>query len=67
MYLQNYNPFGNVFLSTLAAAVPSVLSAAESERVVAQAKAAYFPERSFAAVVAAAPPERRARLARFVA
>ena len=53
--------------ATLAAAVPSVLSAAESERVVAQAKAAYFPERSFAAVVAAAPPERRARLARFVA
>ena len=53
--------------ATLAAAVPAVLSSAESERLIACAKAAYFPERSFAAVIAAAPADRRSRLAPFVA
>lgn len=53
--------------ATLAAAVPAVLDAAEAERLVAQSKALYFPDRSFDAVVADARPEDRDRLARFIA
>jgi hypothetical protein len=52
--------------ATLAAAVPDILSSTESDRLVAHAKESYFPERSFAAVLAAAPLDRRERLARFV-
>jgi len=41
--------------ATLAKAVPDVLTAAECEQVVAQARATYFADRSFDALFAAAP------------
>jgi hypothetical protein len=54
--------------ATLAAAVPAVISADERDRLIAHAKACYFPDRSFASLLEAGPAtawsnDRRAALA----
>jgi hypothetical protein len=57
--------------ATLSAAVPSVISVDERNRLIAHAKALYFPERSFVRLLDTGPatdwrPDRRAALAGFL-
>lgn len=65
-YLPLSEPLVNI-RATLAAAVPQILSAAERDRLIEQARACYFPDRCFAAVVDAAREADRPALSRFVA
>jgi hypothetical protein len=52
--------------ATLAATVPDILDAAEHDRLIARMRAMPFPERSFDALLAAAPATQGAALAGFL-
>ena len=69
-YMPRSEPLVNI-RATLAAAVPSVISADERDRLIEHARNLYYPERSFAKLLDTGPAvdwpaDRRAKLAKFL-